>query len=104
MGGLDSSPVGQELAWIGGHYGYGEVWGRPGLELRIRSFLTIAILQVMHENDQLHFHVNNALNLGISPEELQEALVQAGVYGGTSGWNNASNVAREVFRQRGLPN
>jgi 4-carboxymuconolactone decarboxylase len=103
MGGLDSSPVGQELAWIGGHYGYGEVWGRPGLELRIRSFLTIAILQVMHENDQLHFHVNNALNLGISPEELQEALVQAGVYGGTSGWNNASNVARDVFEQRGLP-
>jgi 4-carboxymuconolactone decarboxylase len=103
MGGLDSSPVGQELAWIGGHYGYGEVWGRPGLELRIRSFLTIAILQVMHENDQLHFHINNALNLGIRPEELQEALVQAGVYGGTSGWNNASNVARDVFRQRDLP-
>jgi 4-carboxymuconolactone decarboxylase len=58
----------------------------------------------MHENDQLHFHINNALNLGITPEELQEALVQAGVYGGTSGWNNASNVARDVLKQRGLPN
>ncbi len=104
MGGLDRSAIGQELAWIGGHYGYGEVWGRPGLELRIRSFLTVAILQVMHENDQLHFHINNALNLGITPEELQEALVQAGVYGGISGWNNASNVARDVFKQRGIPN
>ena len=103
MGGLDSSPLGQELAWIGGHYGYGEVWGRPGLELRIRSFLTVAILQIMHENDQLHFHINNAINQGISPEELREALVQAGVYGGTSGWNNASNVARDVFRQRSIP-
>src|SRR5436309_3478700 len=48
----DPFPVGQELAWIGGHYGYGEVWGRPGLELRTRCFLTMAILQVMHENDQ----------------------------------------------------
>jgi 4-carboxymuconolactone decarboxylase len=45
MGWLGSSPLGQELAWIGGHYGYGEVWGRPGLELRIRSFLSVAILQ-----------------------------------------------------------
>jgi 4-carboxymuconolactone decarboxylase len=95
-------PLGQELAWIGGHYGYGEVWGRPGLELRTRCFLTIAILQVMHENDQLQFHVNNALNLGITPEEVHEALVQAGLYGGTSGWSNAVGVARDVFRQRGL--
>jgi alkylhydroperoxidase/carboxymuconolactone decarboxylase family protein YurZ len=42
-------------------------------------------------------------NQGIRPDELREALVQAGVYGGTSGWNNASNVARDVFKQRGIP-
>jgi 4-carboxymuconolactone decarboxylase len=95
-------PLGQELAWIGGHFGYGEVWGRPGLELRTRSFLTVAILQVMHEENQLHFHLNNALNVGITPEEIQEALVHAGLYGGTSGWNAAWNVARDVFTQRGI--
>ncbi|MDT3445783.1 MULTISPECIES: carboxymuconolactone decarboxylase family protein [unclassified Pseudofrankia] len=98
----DTTAISQELAWIGGHYGYGEVWGRPGLELRTRSFLTMAILQVMHENDQLQFHVNNALNLGITQDEVQEALVQAGLYGGTSGWNLAANVARYVFQQRRL--
>jgi 4-carboxymuconolactone decarboxylase len=94
--------LGQELAWIGGHFGYGEVWGRPGLELRMRSFLTVAILQVMHEENQLHFHLNNALNIGITPEEIQEALVQAGLYGGTSGWNAAWNVARDIFEQRSI--
>src|SRR5262249_4337513 len=98
----DTTPLGQELAWIGGHYGYGEVWGRRGLELRTRSFLTMALLQVMHENDQLQFHVNNALNLGITHDEVQEALVQAGLYGGVSGWNVAWNVARNVFQQRSL--
>ncbi|MFI5047260.1 MAG: carboxymuconolactone decarboxylase family protein, partial [Acidimicrobiia bacterium] len=87
--GTDTDPLGQELAWIGAYFGYGEVWGRTGLELRTRSFMTIAILQVMHENDQLHFHVNNALNLGITAEEIREALVHAGLYGGTSGWNMA---------------
>jgi len=98
----DDLPLGQEIAWINGHYGYGEVWGRPGLELRTKSFLTMAILQVMHENDQLQFHVNNALNLGITPEEVHEALAQAGAYGGGSGWSNAVGVARDVFRQRGV--
>jgi 4-carboxymuconolactone decarboxylase len=96
-------PLGKELSWIGGAFGYGEVWGRTdALELRIRSFLTIALLQVMRESDQLQFHLNNALNIGISVEELMEALVQAGLYGGVSGWNLAWNVARYVFMQRGL--
>jgi 4-carboxymuconolactone decarboxylase len=98
----NTTPLGEDIAWIGARFGYGEVWGRPGLELRTRSFLTIAILQVMHENDQLQFHVNNALNLGITQDEIQEALVQAGLYGGTSGWNHAWNVARDVFQQRNL--
>jgi 4-carboxymuconolactone decarboxylase len=98
----DTTAIGQELAWISGHFGYGEVWGRPGLELRTKSFITMAILQVMHENDQLQFHVNNALNIGITHDEIQEALVQAGLYGGTSGWNLAWNVARNVFQQRSL--
>jgi 4-carboxymuconolactone decarboxylase len=99
---FDRSPVAQDLAWIGGHFGYGEVWGRPGLDLRTRSFLTVALLQVMRENDQLHFHINNALNIGITLEEVQEALVHAGLYGGTSGWNNASNVMQHVFAARGI--
>jgi 4-carboxymuconolactone decarboxylase len=99
----DTSAIGNELAQIGGSYGYGEVWGRTdGLELRIRSFLTMALLQVMRESDQLQFHVNNALNIGITHDEIQEAIFQAGLYGGTSGWNLAWNVARHVFRQHGI--
>ncbi len=95
-------PVERDLAMITADYGYGEVWSRPGLDLRTRSFITVAVLQVMHENDQLHIHINNALNLGITAEEIHEALAQAGIYGGGSGWHNANNVARHVFAQRGM--
>ena len=91
-----------DLAMVNADYGYGEVWGRPGLDLRTRSFITVTVLQVMHENDQLHIHLNNALNLGITADEINEALGQAGVYGGGSGWHNAVNVARHVFGQRGF--
>lgn len=95
-------PVENDLALITAQYGYGEVWGRPGLELRIRSFITVTVLQVMHENDQLHIHLNNALNLGITADEVLEAQAQAAIYGGGSGWHNAINVARHVFAQRGI--
>jgi 4-carboxymuconolactone decarboxylase len=62
----------------------------------------MSVLQVMHENDQLHCHVNNALNLGFTPEEICETLLHAGIYGGVSGWANAWNVARDVFVKRGI--
>lgn len=89
----------EELAFIGGDYGYGELWGREGLSLRIHSFITVALLQAMVQNNQLHFHINNALNIGITPEEIHEALAHVGVYHGVSGWHNAVTVARHVFEQ-----
>jgi 4-carboxymuconolactone decarboxylase len=86
----------------GGEYGYGECWGRPALGYRIRSFVTIAALQALFANDQLHFHLNNAINIGITGEEIHEALAHAGVYAGVANWRNAANVARDVLLQRGL--
>jgi 4-carboxymuconolactone decarboxylase len=86
----------------GGEYGYGECWGRPALGYRIRSFLTMAALQALFANDQLHFHINNAVNIGITGEEIHEALAHAGVYAGVAGWRNAANVARDIFLQRGI--
>lgn len=95
-------PLEGEIAQINGQYGYGEVWGRPALGYRIRSLITVSTLQALNQNDQLHFHLNNALNLEITPEELHEAMLQVGVYCGGSGWRNASNVARDLFLQRGI--
>lgn len=88
-----------DMTAIVADYGYGEVWGRPGLDLPTRSFITITVLQVLVENEQLHIHLNNALNLTITPEDIFEALTHAGIYGGGSGWHNATNVARHVFHQ-----
>ena len=95
-------PLEWEIGQINGQYGYGEIWGRPALGYRIRSLVTVATLQAVNQNDQLHFHLNNALNLGITADELHEAMLQVGVYCGGSGWRNASNVARDVFLQRGI--
>ncbi len=95
-------PIEGEIGQINGQYGYGEVWGRPALGYRIRSLVTISTLQALNQSDQLHFHINNAINLAITPDELHETMAHVGVYCGGSGWRNASNVARDVFLQRGI--
>ncbi len=88
-----------EIAFINADYGYGEVWGRPGLSLRMRSFVTMSLLQTLRKNSQLHIHICNALNIGITRDEVNEALAQAGIYIGGSGWHNGVTVARHVFAQ-----
>jgi 4-carboxymuconolactone decarboxylase len=95
-------PVEEDFNRTGGEYGYGECWGRPTLGYRIRCFITVAALQALFANDQLLFHTNTALNVGITPEEIHEALAHVGVYAGIANWRNAANVAREVFLQRGI--
>jgi 4-carboxymuconolactone decarboxylase len=94
--------VEEDFNQTGGQFGYGECWGRPTLGYRIRCFITVAALQALFANDQLCFHINTALNLGITGEEVHEALAHAGVYAGIANWRNAANVAREVFLQRGV--
>jgi len=94
--------VEEDFNQTGGQYGYGECWGRETLGYRIRCFITVAALQALFANDQLYFHLNTAVNLGISGEEIHEALAHAGVYAGIANWRNAANVAREVFLNRGI--
>jgi alkylhydroperoxidase/carboxymuconolactone decarboxylase family protein YurZ len=45
-------------------YEYGEIWARPGLDLRTRCFITVAVLTAMGHADQLYRHANSALNKG----------------------------------------
>jgi len=95
-------PVENDFNLSGGQYGYGECWGREALGYRVRCLITIAALQALFANDQLYFHLNTAVNLGITGDEIHEALAQAGVYAGIAGWRNAANVARNVFLNRGV--
>jgi 4-carboxymuconolactone decarboxylase len=92
-------PVAKDIADLHADYGFGEIWGRPGVGLRVRSYITVAVLQVLYETNEMQIHMNNALNIGISPEELYEALAHVGLYGGYSGWHTAALIADNVFAQ-----
>lgn len=78
-------------------YAWGEVWTRPGLALRERSMLTVAITTALGRWDELKLHLRGARNNGVSADEIREVLLQAAIYAGVPAANTAFHLAEEVF-------
>lgn len=80
-------------------YTWGEIWNRPGLDRRTRSCVTLTALVAGGHLEELAFHTRAALRNGLSPDEIKEVLLQAGVYCGMPAANSAFRVAQEVIRE-----
>ncbi len=88
----------QIVAW-----GFGEIYARPGLAPRDRQLVTLGMLTALGGCEpQLRVHVGAALNVGLSPEQILEALLHSSVYCGFPRALNAVFAAKTVFEQRGL--
>lgn len=88
----------QVVAW-----GFGEIYSRPGLEPRDRQLVTLGMLTALGGCEaQLDVHINAALNVGLTPQQIVEALLHTAVYCGFPRALNATFTAKEVFRERGL--
>jgi 4-carboxymuconolactone decarboxylase len=79
---------------------WGNVWLRPGLELKTRSMLNVAMLAAMGRWHEFEVHVRGALNNGVTPDELAEIVLQVGIYAGipmaAEGFRRADEVIRRV--------
>jgi len=76
---------------------FGDVWERPELSKRDRSLVTVSALIALHRPDQLRFHLNRAVENGLTKEQLIEVITHLAFY---SGWPNAMSaimIAKEVF-------
>ena len=76
------------------------VWARDGLSPRERSLITVAALTVLYRPPELRLHIERALDNGLSPAELSEAIMHLAVYGGFPASVEAMGIAREVFGAR----
>ncbi len=81
-------------------YCWGEVWGRPGLDRRTRSFINLAMITALNRPHELKLHVNGALNNGLTKEEISETLLQTAIYCGVPAAIDSFRVARQVFEER----
>ncbi|WP_309682400.1 carboxymuconolactone decarboxylase family protein [Polaromonas sp.] len=75
---------------------WGDVWQRPGLDLKTRSLITVAMLTALGKQHELKGHVRGALNNGVTREELQEVLLHASIYCGVPAAVEACRSAAEV--------
>jgi 4-carboxymuconolactone decarboxylase len=78
---------------------WGEVWGRPGLDRRTRSFLNLAMLTALNRPHEIRLHVRGALNNGLTREEIREVVLQAAIYCGVPAALDCMKVAMEVFKE-----
>jgi 4-carboxymuconolactone decarboxylase len=79
-------------------FAYGDIYSRPGVDLKTRELLTIASLTTLgNAPKELKAHVHNALNAGCTREEIVETIMQMCVYAGFPAALNGLFVAQEVF-------
>jgi 4-carboxymuconolactone decarboxylase len=78
-------------------FAWGALWSRPGLERKIRSFLSMAFLAANGEYEELRSHVRGAVNNGATREEICEVLLHAGAYCGLPVALHSTRVAKEVL-------
>lgn len=78
-------------------HAWGNTWQRPGLDLRTRSIVTVAMLVGLGKMHELKIHVRGALNNGVTPAELQEIFMHASVYCGFPAALDAFRTAAEVI-------
>lgn len=82
-------------------FAFGDIYAREGLSLQERELVTIAsLLTAGGCEPQLRVHLNGALNVGIVPEKIVEAIIHCVPYLGFPRVLNAVSTAKEVFASR----
>ncbi|MEG3767597.1 carboxymuconolactone decarboxylase family protein [Alteromonas sp. 14N.309.X.WAT.G.H12] len=97
--------IAPDLARYTIEYPFGDIYSRQGLDLKSREIATVAALSAMgNAEPQLRVHLNAALNVGCTPEEIVEIIIQMSVYAGFPAALNAASAAKIVFIERGIIN
>jgi len=79
---------------------FGDIYSRPGLDLRSREIAVVAALTAMgNATPQLKVHIQAALNVGVTRDEVVETIMQMAVYAGFPAALNGLMAAKEVFAQ-----
>jgi 4-carboxymuconolactone decarboxylase len=80
---------------------FGDIYSRPGLDLKAREIATVAALTALgNAQPQLKVHIHGALNVGCTREEVVEVIIQMAVYAGFPAALNGISAAKDVFKQR----
>ena len=97
-----TKPNDADLESIFNNFVYGEVYNHGTLEPKLRELVTLVSLTASQGIDMIKPHVETALNIGVSPIEIKEALYQCSPYVGYPRVFAALEKANEVFKEKNI--
>lgn len=95
--GASDNPITAKLYTNAIRYGYGELWFRPGLDHRQRMLIAISSFTGIPLESQLRKFSQSALNIGVTKDEVIEAVIQTGPYTGFPRALNGLAILSEVY-------
>ena len=99
----EGDPISIELQEMVTEFGWGVVWTRPGLPLKIRSMLNLAMLTALNRPHEFETHLKGAINNGVTKDEIKEILFQSAVYCGWPAAIDSFRIAKRVFAETNIP-
>ena len=99
----EGDPISIELQEMVTEFGWGVVWTRPGLPLKIRSMLNLAMLTALNRPHEFETHLKGAINNGVTKDEIKEILFQSAVYCGWPAAIDSFRIAKRIFAETNIP-
>ena len=78
----------------------GSMYAREKISHPTRQLVAVAALTALGQPDELELHIQAALNVGCTPEEIAEAIFQTSVYAGVPAMNTALKSLRAVLEAK----
>jgi 4-carboxymuconolactone decarboxylase len=78
-----------------------DIWSRPGLPLKTRSLVNLALLTALNRPRELLIHLRGALNNGCTVTEIKEVLMHTALYAGVPAALDGIHVVREALIEWG---
>ncbi|MEI0491663.1 carboxymuconolactone decarboxylase family protein [Brachyspira intermedia] len=97
-----TKPNDPDLESIFNNFLYGEVYNHGTLDPKLRELVTLVSLTASQGTDMIKPHVETALNIGVSPIEIKEALYQCSPYVGFPRVFAALEKSNEVFKEKNI--
>lgn len=82
-------------------YAWGQVWTRPGIEQRIRSYMTLSLMIALGRWEEFNLHVVAAFNNGLDENDIKEIIMHCACYCGVPAGNNAFAEASATLAKIG---
>ena len=95
-----TTPLTAEFQDLIARYAWGEIWTRPGLDIRSRRILVLGTLIALGRFEEFRMHARAALVEGeFTADDLKEIVLQQAIYCGVPAANTAFGVLEEIVNK-----